>query len=114
MKDTVTGLKHVFGATYLEVMNAIKEAIHAKYRLQWPPPDDILRLIKKADHAAGATEGIHLMNFAIEDYRRRVRRNVFALPNAPPWNQFLISWPCYTAKKRFLAELLRLSVVMEA
>jgi hypothetical protein len=105
IKDAITGLKYVFGPAYMEVSKGIREAIHVRFQLEWPAPPDWMKTIKRADHAAGATEAVWLMNFNISDYRKRIKRDVHALPFESPWDELIQPWPPQKAGHIFLEEL---------
>jgi hypothetical protein len=109
VKDTISGFKYVLGPAYIEIGLAIRETIFFAFGLPWPPSEKVTRLIKKADHISAATEAIHLMNFKLDDYRKRVNRRVFPLVLNDEWRELLTPWPPKVVEERFLEELWKLS-----
>jgi uncharacterized protein len=106
IKDTITGLKIVLGATYIEIANSISEAIHIKYGLSYPPPSAFLRAIKKADAVLGMTEAIHLMNFTEDSYRKRIQNSKLRpVRDGTFIKEYIIPWRPREAEMRFLEVL---------
>lgn len=109
IKDTITGLKHVLGETYLEIANSISEAIHLRFALAYPAPEKFQKLIKITDAKLGMTEAIHLMGFTAKDYRRRVKNfRLQAVSDVGFVNEYVFPWPPIEAQKRFISEIERL------
>ena len=104
-KDTITGLKQVIGSRYIEISLSIREAIHQKYQLPYPPPDRIAKTIKKADLVAGATEAVHLMGFTVSEYHQRIGKQPRPIEHDAIVRDLLAPWPPKLAQRRYIEKL---------
>lgn len=85
--DMITPFKAAIGGQYKSVESALEAAVHVRFGLPAMLPDDIAKLIKRADRTAAFSEAIDLAGFSEREarrvlgYRRKARADtIVAVP----------------------------------
>jgi len=98
--DMISPFKAVIGGAYKLVEARLLAAIHIRFGLPVKRSEDIVKMIKIADHGAAYLEATRLAGFAAAEARR-----FFGPPPklSPALERdYLTPWPAGTAEKRFL------------
>jgi 5'-deoxynucleotidase YfbR-like HD superfamily hydrolase len=97
--DMISPFKAVIGDSYKAVEQRLLAAIHLRFGLPAKLPDELERLIKKADRAAAYLEATRLAGFDAAEARR-----FFGPPPAISTaleRDYLTPWPAETAQARY-------------
>lgn len=86
--DMISPFKAAIGGGYKTIERALQEAIHIRFGLPARLPEEITRLIKRADGTAAFTEAVDLAGFSEPEARkvlgyRRKARGPHLVPMAP-------------------------------
>ena len=68
--DMITPFKNAVGGDYRRIEAALMEAVHLRFGLPGQLPEDVHRVIKRADKTAAFTEAVDLAGFGEEEARR--------------------------------------------
>ena len=77
--DLISPFKTVLGDGYKAVENRLLAAIHVRFSLPAVPPAALIKLIKRADHAAAFIEATQLAGFAVDEAERFFGRPAVAM-----------------------------------
>jgi uncharacterized protein len=98
--DMISPFKAIIGGSYKTVEHRLLAAIHVRFGLPPTLPDDLVAIVKTADHGAAFLEATVLAGFGVTEARR------FFGPRPPlpatVEKDYLTPWPAETAKRRFL------------
>lgn len=76
--DLISPFKAVVGANYKDVERRIQDAIHIRFGLPGQLPDDVEKLIKKADRLCAFHEAVQIASYSKEEARK-----LFSPPRVP-------------------------------
>lgn len=68
--DMITPFKNAIGGDYRKIEAALMEAVHRRFGLPAQLPEEVHRVIKRADKTAAFTEAVDLAGFGEEEARR--------------------------------------------
>ena len=104
--DLITPLKNLVGDVFRNLEDNLQRAIHIRFGLPALLPIEVKRKIKQADKVAAATEAVRLAGFSSEELRPVLGISCKPLPDT------LEAWPAERARRLFLSEVERLTLLM--
>jgi uncharacterized protein len=100
--DMISPFKAVIGDSYKSTEKRLLTAIYRRFGLPAQMPDNVIAIIKDADHAAAYLEATKLAGFAPAE----AERFFGAMPKLPAAleHDYITPWPAAAAQERFLSE----------
>jgi 5'-deoxynucleotidase YfbR-like HD superfamily hydrolase len=97
--DMISPFKAVIGGSYKKVERRLLAAIHLRFGLPARLPDELDKMIKRADQGAAFLEATRLAGFAPREALRFFGRPPTLSPVLE--RNYLTPWPAATAQKRY-------------
>ena len=100
--DLISPFKNAIGLDYKAFEIRLMEAVHRRYKLPWPLPDEVAARIKAADREAAYFEATKLAGFAAAEAEQLFGiPNRLALDTTSAFYEF-DPWPAEQAQRAFL------------
>jgi len=99
--DMISPFKAVIGDAYKQVEARLLAAIHLRFGLPAILPDNLKRLVKRADQQAAFLEATRLAGFAPEEALKFFGRPPRIAPSLE--REYLVPWPALQAEEAYLA-----------